>query len=242
MLNKNGALRACALMAALMAAPATSEAAVVIYSAYDTQATGPGNKPNSDAAHAAFAAAISALPQTFTTTFEGWAAGERPSYDLGGGGVLASLDPKGDPLTVRTSPLCPYSVCGGNTTTGGRTFLQLTSGGSLTFSFATPIQAFGAYFSGGQLPGLQLTFNDGTSQVVDVPGLQGATFVGFTDFGKQISQVTFNAGRDQMALDDITFSLATPSAVPEPSAWALMIGGFSIMGAALRARRRLALA
>ncbi|MBS0335062.1 MAG: PEPxxWA-CTERM sorting domain-containing protein [Proteobacteria bacterium] len=38
------------------------------------------------------------------------------------------------------------------------------------------------------------------------------------------------------------FAYATPGAVPEPAEWALMILGFGAAGAALRRRRRVALA
>ena len=40
---------------------------------------------------------------------------------------------------------------------------------------------------------------------------------------------------DQVALNTLS---VTPNPVPEPAAWALMIGGFGLAGASLRARRR----
>ncbi|PZQ63788.1 MAG: hypothetical protein DI570_07730 [Phenylobacterium zucineum] len=134
--------------------------------------------------------------------------------------------------------MCSLKLCGANTTTGGKGFVQLNGSGLVTFTFAQPIQAFGAYFTGAQFPGMQLTFNDGSVRTVDVPGLEGADFVGFTDFGKSISKITFDAGRDSVGIDDITFALATPGGVPEPATWALMLGGFGLAGATLRVRRR----
>jgi hypothetical protein len=41
-------------------------------------------------------------------------------------------------------------------------------------------------------------------------------------------------------IDNFSFSIVTPAAVPEPAAWALMIAGFGLSGAALRRRRALA--
>lgn len=236
MLNRIGALSACGLLAVILAAR-PAEAAVVIYSGYDAAATSNATKPNSDVAHAAFLAAIAGLQDTFTQTFEGGPTGQLASYDLGGGGTMTGSDLSKKPQVIRTAIQCQYALCGGNTTTGGKTYLSI-NGGTVTFTFADPIQAFGAYFTGPQLPGLKLTFNDGSSQVIDVPGQFGADFVGFTDFGKSISQVTFDGTHDTMAMDDITFSLASVSGVPEPAAWATMIAGFGLVGATLRSRRR----
>ena len=236
MLNKIGALSACGLLAATLAAQ-PANAAVVVYSGYDATATSNATKPNSDAAHSAFLAAIAGLADTFTTTFEGGPTGQLPSYDMGGGGTMTSSDLSKKAQVIRTAPQCQYALCGGDTTPGGKTYLSL-NGGTVKFTFADPIQAFGAYFTGPQLEGLKLTFSDGTSQTIGVPGFFGADFVGFTDFGKSISQVTFDASHDTMAMDDITFSLASVSGVPEPAAWATMIAGFGLVGATLRGRRR----
>ncbi|MBX3484691.1 PEPxxWA-CTERM sorting domain-containing protein [Phenylobacterium sp.] len=234
-----GALGACGLAAAVLAAPTASNAAVRIYSGYDTSATGPGDKPNSDAARAAFAAEIAGL-MSLVNSFESGPTGVVGTYDVGGGATLTSNNPVARPLTIKTSPYCGfYAECGGNTTTGGRNFVFISSV-PVTFTFAHPIVAFGAYFSGGEVEGLKLTFDDGTERTAPVPALKGASFVGFTDFGRQITSVTFNPGRDIMALDDVVFAFA-PTGVPEPSAWALMIAGFGLTGASLRTRRRLRL-
>ncbi len=43
---------------------------------------------------------------------------------------------------------------------------------------------------------------------------------------------------NDFALDDISFaSVSAPAAVPEPASWSLMMGGFALLGGALRARR-----
>lgn len=52
---------------------------------------------------------------------------------------------------------------------------------------------------------------------------------------------TDNSGSDDgMAIDDLTLtvtSAAAPGAVPEPASWALMLGGFGLVGSTLRRRR-----
>jgi hypothetical protein len=233
MLKKIGALSACGLLAALLAG-APAQAAVVVYSGYDPTAISLTTKPNADAAHAAFVTALAGF-DTYLTTFEGGPTGQLPSYDLGGGGVLTGADNNKKAQVVRTGTLCTFNACGANTTAGGRNFLAV-NGGTVTFTFDDPIQAFGAYFTGAQLSGLTLTFNDGTAQSIAVPGFFGADFVGFTDLRKSISQITFNARADTLAIDDITIGRA--GAVPEPGAWALMIAGFGLAGTTLRSRRR----
>ena len=236
MWNKIGALSACCVLAATLA-PAPADAAVVIYSGSDPSASSLSTKPNSDAARAQYVAAVSGLPQTFLATFETGPLGAFSSYNLGGGATMTGVDQGNNQQVVRNQIQCQFSLCGGNTTVGGKTFLGI-NGGTVTFDFAAPIQAFGAYFTGAQLAGIQLTFNDGSARTVDIPGVFGADFVGFTDFGKSISKVTFNGTHDFMAIDDITFSLATPTGVPEPATWAMMISGFGLAGAALRRRRQ----
>jgi len=234
MLSKIGALSACGLLAAtLTAAPAN--AAVVVYSGYDANATSISTKPKADAAHNAYLAAVAGLGDTHLATFENGPVGAFASYDLGGGATLTGLDIGKKNQTIRSSPLCQFSACGGNTTVGGKNFLFI-NGGTATFSFANPIQAFGAYFTGAQFSGLTLTFDDGAAQSVGVPGFFGADYVGFTDVGRQIRQVTFTSRGDFMSIDDVSFTL---SAAPEPATWALMISGFGMAGASLRARRRM---
>ena len=64
------------------------------------------------------------------------------------------------------------------------------------------------------------TLNDGVRSVVDVNN--GGATSGFLDTSAAIS----------------AFEVTTAGAIPEPATWSLMIGGFGLAGAALRARRR----
>jgi len=233
MWNKIGALSACGLLSAMLSG-SPANAAVVVYSGYDISAQNLNTKPNADAAHNAYLAATAGLVDTFTASFEGATLGALTSFSLGGGATMTGAANGGAPQIFRNQLQCQYALCGGNTTVGGNTYLGIV-GGSVTFTFLKPIQAFGAYFTGTQLPGMTLTFDDGSARAIDVPGFFGADYVGFTDFGRSISKVTFNAKSDIMAIDDVTFTL---SSAPEPATWALMIAGFGLAGCALRARRQ----
>jgi len=105
-------------------------------------------------------------------------------------------------------------------------------GGSVTFTFATPTQFFGAFLSGVQnFTQDTITFSDGSSQTIDVPeagtssSIGELVFVGFTDAGKSISSVTVNAGTnafDDIGVDDVRYQSAT-STVPEPGSMALLL-------------------
>ena len=50
----------------------------------------------------------------------------------------------------------------------------------------------------------------------------------------------YNGGGEHFALDNLTVNES--GAVPEPASWALMLGGFGMVGGAMRARRRTAVA
>jgi hypothetical protein len=51
-----------------------------------------------------------------------------------------------------------------------------------------------------------------------------------------VASVTFSTSYAQLAMDNLTL---TPSgAVPEPASWALMLGGFGLVGGAMRMRKR----
>lgn len=84
--------------------------------------------------------------------------------------------------------------------------------------------------------GLPTNFNNG-SCVGDPTGQAchwdpiGVTFTGIAH------SVDFGGAANQVGFDNITLGSATPgSATPEPAAWTLMIGGFGLVGSALRLR------
>jgi hypothetical protein len=138
------------------------------------------------------------------------------------------------------------TTLGYNTTSGGTKHLRVvplfnSAVVSAQFSFATPVESFGAYLTGlGTASGnLFIQFNDGSSQSLPVAGSAsgGVQFFGFTDAGKPISSVTaaltnVGATRDIFGIDDVRFTF-----IPEP-AGALSLAIAST--AAMMRRRRFA--
>ena len=221
-----------------------AQASIITFTGGDTGVAAGGARPNSDAAAALFDAAVG----SFTLiTFESLAVGNFAALGVAPG-VTATL-------TNAENAFC-NGICGTNdtdlgynTTGGGSKYVRVVppfnsaAGATLTFSFTTPIDAFGAYFTGTEsgFPGLvNVNFNDGSSQAFNLPengAGGGVLFWGFTDFGASILSVSVNGGatagsRDIFGVDDVRFRAA---AVPEPGTLTLFASG---VAAFLVARRR----
>jgi hypothetical protein len=148
--------------------------------------------------------------------------------------------------TTTNASLCG-SLCGFNTTSGGE-FFRSVFGGSVTFSFTNPVDAFGFYVNGLQtnlVPQQTIVYVDGSSatQTIDFPSAinGGGAFVGFIDFGQQISSVTFNATNDILGFDDLRFGRSANDPgnlnnVSEPTTLALL--GLGLVGLASGRRRK----
>lgn len=159
---------------------------------------------NSVAAETAFAAAA---PGLNTITFES--------------GVPSGVSISGGSITNNST--CG-ALCGFNTTPGGQ-FFYLLFGGTATFSFTTPIDAFGMYITGLQTDLVSqetLTFSNGSTETIDTPTAidGGGAFMGFTDIGASIVSVSYKASGDIVALDDAQYG--NVAAVPEPSSLLLL--------------------
>jgi hypothetical protein len=212
---------------------------------------GPTIRTNSDAAAASFRSAALGVGSVGTITFESAPLGAFTNLTVAPGVTMNGTDLDGSPQTIRNTtgfPIAP-SLDGSNTTPGGSQFVEMF-GGTLTFTFATPTQFFGAYLTGVQTAFFQdsITFSDGTSESISLAGAGTSSsmgeiaFIGFVDAGKSITSITVNAGlpgpnatggQDAIGVDDVSYRV-----VPEPSSFALCISAVAMACWHYRPRRR----
>ncbi|HUI07733.1 MAG TPA: PEP-CTERM sorting domain-containing protein [Verrucomicrobiae bacterium] len=207
---------------------ASAHADVTVYSGAD-YGVDPGPIPNSNYAQSQWYSAAVSLPGG-------------GSYGLINFEAITQFGYFSAPLTVATGvtvsgPSLPSLIMenqdqgyfyGFNTTPAGSNFL-FEVGGSATFTFSTPIQAFGCYITGAQPETFSetVTFNDGPPQTVPIAqgGDGGCQFLGFTDPDQPIYSVTFNSGNDAIGIDDVQYVI-----VPEPSTLAFtFVGGLTLL-------------
>jgi PEP-CTERM motif len=235
-------LGAAFVIAGSYAVPAS--AALVTFSGEDIMATTASAHPISAAAAASFDAAVTGLGGGSLVTFESSPLGSFSNLAIAPGVTMNGTDINGNNQTIRNTsnfPVAP-TLDGYNTTASGAKFVEVM-GGTLTISFTTPIDAFGAYLSGVQhFTTDTVLFSDGTSQTIDIPetgtsnSVGALDFVGFTDVGKSITSVTINAGTngfDDIGVDDVRFA-----AVPVPEPTSLAIFGTALLGVGEIRRRR----
>lgn len=245
-----------ALLCVLAFSGVYASASLITFVGQDNVATTTSAHPSSAAAAASFATAAATIGNVATITFESAPLGvfsslmAAPGVTVTGSNVNSANQ---SILNASNFPTAP-TLDGYNTTSGGTNFLEM-QGGTVTFTFATPTQFFGAYFSGIQSAVFfadTVTFSDGTSESISIPGVGtsgsvGALdFVGFTDVGKSISSITINAGIpgdpgagfDDIGVDDVSYqSFASSSpTVPEPDSIVLMLTGCLGLTAGIRRR------
>lgn len=226
--------RALVAIGSVLLCAAPSQAVVTVYSASDI-ANSSDPRPNSNAMAASFDSAAGGLGPLAIITFETAPVGIFNNLVVATGVSMDGLDiSSNDQQILNASIGFPADgYWGYNTTPAGFKFVQ-NSAGSVTFTFTTPIQSFGAYISGTQLNFNEIQFNDGVSQVIPVPNPSsangGITFVGFTDPGQSISAVTINSIGDILGIDDVRYGT-----VPEPTS---ALAELVLSGLLWRGRRR----
>jgi hypothetical protein len=215
-----------------------AQASLVTFNGTDVGVGPGGATPNASAAAASFDTAAAAIAAEGIITFESAPVGTFTSLSVAPGVTVSGSAYNGAQQSINNSPDLPGfpALDGFNTTTGGSNYLEML-GGTATFTFATPTQYFGAYFTGVQSTFITstITFSDGTSQSVNItnpdPAAGGVTFTGFTDAGKSISSITINAGvgspADFIGVDDVRYQTAS-AAVPEPATVAT--GALAVLG------------
>jgi hypothetical protein len=171
----------------------SASAAIVTFTGGDVGANQGDPHPLSDAAALSFDTAAGLLGSESLINFESAPLGTFSSLTAAPGVTITGSDFVGGNQSINNTPSgSPSSVYGYNTTPSGSQYLNL-NGGNATFSFATPIQAFGAYLTGVQLDGETINFSDGQSESVPIPNLgSGCEFVGFTDAGASIASIEIN--------------------------------------------------
>ena len=234
----------CAGMTALSAS-----ASVTTFTGEDLNVNPGGAHPNATAAANSFYTAAGSLGTVSQITFESAPTGAFTSLTVAPGVTISGANYTGSNQQILNSPADPAapSLDGFNTTPGGTKFVEV-EGGSLVFNFTTPTQFFGTFLTGVQTSFYQdtITFSDGSTQIINVPGAGttgslGATdFVGFTDPGKLISSVTLYAGSattgaDFIGVDDVSYQGAAVAVTPEPGSFVLVgTGLLTVLGAVRR--------
>ncbi len=156
----------------LSASPAL--AVPTVFQAYDPGSGSLATSPLATAAAAAFDAAAGPLSVV--------------DYESG---LPAGFSMSAPSITSNSG--CGAVKCGYNTTVGGSLF-HLQSGGSQTFTFASPIDSFGAFFTGWQIGTQTITYTDLSTVILAMPlgniDLGGTVFFGFVDAGASIARLT----------------------------------------------------
>ncbi|MGH9160840.1 MAG: hypothetical protein ACRD2X_12765 [Vicinamibacteraceae bacterium] len=229
-------------------APATAVCAPITFYGQDPLAGPADPRTNADAAAASFDAL---LGSSSLITFEGLPVGSFGTLEVLSG-VTVTLTNMDVAAGISNIDEHVSDALGYNVTPGGQNHLRVVPpfasflGGTVTYSFASPIDAFGAYLTDtdSPLPGpITVTFFDGTHRVLSVPkpAVGGASFFGLTDFGAAISSVSFHTGptgllRDVWGMDDVRFR--TAGAVPVPELGTMLLVGVGMLAFVMLTRKR----
>ncbi|MBS0504151.1 MAG: PEPxxWA-CTERM sorting domain-containing protein [Proteobacteria bacterium] len=188
-----------------------------------------------------FDAGLGSLPAGFTTfqDFEGFSGGT-PGESIGTNTFVYSDSVSGQAAR-------PNFGSTGN-------FAAVRSGGSYTVNFAATNALSFVLGSLDTYNTVTLLYEDGTSQsyaggqiINDLSFPSGNQISGETNgvvtytvtSGPLLTGLTFSSSSDSFEFDNLAVAAA---AVPEPAAWALLIGGFGLVGMSARRRTRMSVA
>lgn len=220
-------LKTIALAAFAIVAASSAEAGITTFSGQDDGAPIGGPFPNSDTAASSLLTAAAVFGPVYTETFDTIPVGTGAnggSFNIPGASVSLTTpygNPYGGVSNQVSSNVYGFPISGAN-------FLAFDDG-SATFTFNQSTNSFGFYTTGVQTEfttSLTVTFNDGTSETLNVPinVNGGASYFGFTDTAAFKSVTITDISDDAWAIDNVSYNA---SAVPEPSTWALIGLGFA---------------
>lgn len=200
-------------------------------------------------AGAIFAAALAtAAPASAAVVFNFVPGGASPT---GGYTLVNTFDNatgiSGSGFQIKTPPADNDGAPPANSIPAGTSYLSVLGGGTATIDFASAVSAF--QFDWGSIDDYNtLTISSTGADPVIVPGSNfinpangnqmspgtNGLFTVYGTAGETFNSITLTSSGNSFEIDNLATSV---SAVPEPGAWALMITGFGLAGAALRRRR-----
>ncbi|WP_293971946.1 PEPxxWA-CTERM sorting domain-containing protein [Sphingomonas sp.] len=203
------------------------------------------SNPVADAANSAF---LSSLTDVRSESFETYASGLTPStltFTGSGGSTTASLSGSG--YVIGPAPrTAPFDI--GTFATDGQNLMQL-NGSVFTITFDQLVGGFGFYATDIETDAqIILTLGTGAIETYSFNTLLGSAiagsgsvdFLGFTTLdGIKSLTVAHGPESDVLGFDNFQIgTLASAAPVPEPATWAMFIGGFGLVGGAMRRRMR----
>jgi hypothetical protein len=177
-----------------------------------------------------------ALAGATTETFGSVAQGSYANLPLGGVTLTGN-----DTLYVESTYAGDYN------STGNYLANRLDGFNSLTFSFVSPVTAFGFNWGASNESWILSAYDASDALIASysVPESQysnAGDFYGIAASGIArgvLTQTSFNFDPvDYVLIDNLRYVAGDLGAVPEPESWALMLLGFGVVGGAMRSAKR----